>query len=371
MISELENLVEKMSNPAVVTDIKLDILHVNLAASNLFPPCVNPSGLRNIFPSTNWGEVQSNLKCGQPSVLADPLLSSIGWQLTLTPFCYSNEEHNCHVLGVFTPISDKKELHEIYQSVATFSHIYRQPLSNIFGLLSVVRQTLNSRGDDSLDRYIDDISKDCYRMLRDLGNFTDIYKFSAGLPAREKVFDLWDVIRASCESVEVCIRQLGIPIEWDLPVAPAHVLGDPTLVTLAFVHLISNSCQFTREGNKITVCGKVVNGKAVITVADRGIGISQEIQRRVFDIFFSHSPDEAPGSNAGLGLTFVHYLTNSMGGALALESQEMEGTKVVMSLPLTPKDLDADTCLDTAMLLSDHFSPVYVGLAKIYPHSPR
>ncbi len=364
MRKELETLIENITNPAIMTDAQLDILHVNDPTRKLFPPCANPSGLRNLFPSTDWEYVCKNVQAGLPCDLSDPLLTSIGWRLTLTPF--SGEEDDRLVMGVFTPLSPPKEQSELHQSVATFSHIYRQPLSNIFGLLSVVRQTLASRADDSLDRYLDDISKDCYRMLRDLGSFTDIYKFSAGLPMRSQVFDIWEVIRSACESVGVCIRKLDIPLEWELPTSPAYVLGDPTLVTMAFSHLMSNSCQFTRESNSISVNGKVKNGKAVITVTDHGIGIPAELQGRVFDIFFSHCPDEAPGSNAGLGLTFVHYLTNAMGGAIALQSEDMEGTTVVLSLPLTTQKPEVSSCFDTAMLLSDRFSPIHVGLSKIF-----
>jgi signal transduction histidine kinase len=75
-----------------------------------------------------------------------------------------------------------------------------------------------------------------------------------------------------------------------------------------------------------------VAGQAVeIRVRDNGTGMSEEVQARVFQPFFTTKP---AGEGTGLGLSLSHdIVTKGHGGTLTVESREGEGTEFIIRLP--------------------------------------
>jgi len=363
MREQLESLVLGMQQPALLADAELNLLCANGPLRAIFPGCAGGDSLRLLLPGCSLEQCSGQLQRGTQLSLADPLLEQAGLRLELTPF---GTGAAALVLGRLCG-GEPAVPAGLSGTVAVFSHMYRQPLSEIFGLMSVIQNRLHARSDDSCDPYLDSITQNCYQMLRSFSNLTELYKLYSGTAAPEgaRPVDLWELTRSLCESAGVLTKASGIPLTADLPQAPACVLCDPDRLSMAVVNLLSNACQFTREGNRITVTGRVSGPNAVLTVADRGLGIPQELQGRVFEPFFSWDPNDMPFAGAGLGLTLVHYVAASLGGSVALQSRELEGTTVALSVPLYRGSQPPNACFDASSLLSDRFSPVYVGLSNV------
>ena len=71
-----------------------------------------------------------------------------------------------------------------------------------------------------------------------------------------------------------------------------------------------------------------------IAVADSGIGISEDLQKKVFEPFFTTKP---VGAGTGMGLSMVYGTIRNHGGFVFLESKEGEGATFYLLLPLTEK----------------------------------
>ena len=224
--------------------------------------------------------------------------------------------------------------------------------------------------DDSCDTYRENISRDCFQMLRSFSNLTELYKYHSGVftEADRQPVDLWQLTRNLCESAALLLRPNGIPLTFELPENPCLVLCDQNRYATALSNLFSNSSRFSREGNTIHVTGKIVGGQAIVTVADQGCGIPEGHLGRVTEPFFSYDPSGAPFAGMGIGLPLVHSFARAMGGSLALQSREMEGTVVSLSLPVYTGDLPPVSCRDTAQLLTDRFSPLQVVLGTVCSH---
>ncbi len=102
-----------------------------------------------------------------------------------------------------------------------------------------------------------------------------------------------------------------------------------------FLQLLSNAAQAIPEGaaerNSIRVstrCGG--DGRAVVEIADSGVGIAPEHLTRVFDPFFSTRPI---GAGTGLGLAICHGIVTSLGGEIGVESRPGEGSTFRVVLP--------------------------------------
>ena len=88
-----------------------------------------------------------------------------------------------------------------------------------------------------------------------------------------------------------------------------------------------------KPGGRMTITAHRIGGEQVeITFADDGAGMPEDVQRHVFDPFFTTR--RAQGST-GLGLYIVHNLvTQRLGGRIALTSAPGNGTTIVITLPL-------------------------------------
>jgi PAS domain S-box-containing protein len=114
-------------------------------------------------------------------------------------------------------------------------------------------------------------------------------------------------------------------------------LGDPTLTGQVFSNLLDNALNYRHPTRRchITVRGHEENGQAIYAVEDNGVGIEQEHQSRVFDLFHRLDPKKTQGE--GLGLTIAQRILDRQQGRLWLESQPDQGTTFFVSLPVTAR----------------------------------
>ncbi|MCL2883207.1 MAG: HAMP domain-containing histidine kinase [Coriobacteriia bacterium] len=114
-----------------------------------------------------------------------------------------------------------------------------------------------------------------------------------------------------------------------------EVLGDINLLSRAFSNLLSNAIKYTAAGGKVTVQVRVDGPRAIITVADTGIGIAPENQELIFTRFWRvDSSHSRTSSGLGLGLSLVREIVQRHSGTIEVFSQLGEGSKFVISLPL-------------------------------------
>lgn len=115
----------------------------------------------------------------------------------------------------------------------------------------------------------------------------------------------------------------------------AEVLADPEGLRVILGNLVDNAIKYTPKGGTVTVAWQSTDDDQVrLAVSDSGIGIPKDELPRVFERF--HRVDKARSrelGGTGLGLSIVKHLTQSFGGAVAVESQVDVGTTFTVTLP--------------------------------------
>lgn len=96
-------------------------------------------------------------------------------------------------------------------------------------------------------------------------------------------------------------------------------------------NLISNALKYNKPGGTVTVKLAGRDGKAVITVADTGIGMSKGNAQRAFDKFFRAG---SGGGGTGVGLAIVKAFAELHGGSVSVNSTEGKGSEFTVELPL-------------------------------------
>jgi len=134
------------------------------------------------------------------------------------------------------------------------------------------------------------------------------------------------VMDAVLENVgeKACSRHVALDIEKPLP----DVLGDARQISILFSNLTANAIQYSRDGGTVTVSARETEtNDVIISVADRGIGISDEALPHIFEEYY-RTPEGAKCNpmSTGLGLAIVRHIARTLGLKVKVTSDVGTGT---------------------------------------------
>jgi two-component system sensor histidine kinase TctE len=147
---------------------------------------------------------------------------------------------------------------------------------------------------------------------------------------RMKPLDLKDVVEQTARTWVP--RALRKNIDMGFDVESAQIIGDRLLIQELLTNLLDNAIAYTPDGGVVTINTRAIDGQAVLTVQDNGIGIPQSAHEKVFERFFRVPGTMAPGS--GLGLAIVKDIVAAHRGRVSIETPESHGTLFKVVLPL-------------------------------------
>ena len=105
-------------------------------------------------------------------------------------------------------------------------------------------------------------------------------------------------------------------VSLEVKASPARLEGDESLLTSALINLVKNAIQVSGPGQAVTLSGEARGSSYVISVLDRGPGISPELTTRIFEPFFTTREQ-----GTGLGLALARKLVEANRGTLSVESR--------------------------------------------------
>jgi PAS domain S-box-containing protein len=123
-----------------------------------------------------------------------------------------------------------------------------------------------------------------------------------------------------------------LDLRLDLPGVPP-VSGRPAALTEMLTNLILNALDAMPEGGRLSITTRTGAGRMVaVTVADTGVGMAEDVQRRIFEPFFSTKGE----AGSGLGLAMAYSIVQRHGGDITVASAPGCGTTFTITLPLAP-----------------------------------
>ena len=114
---------------------------------------------------------------------------------------------------------------------------------------------------------------------------------------------------------------------------PAEYGGNEELMRHVWLNLLNNAVKYTPEGGEITVTLENRPGELAVTVADTGIGMSEEVRAHIFDKYYQGSASGSGGKGLGLGLSIVRRIVELCGGTIQVSSVEDQGSAFTVLLP--------------------------------------
>lgn len=140
------------------------------------------------------------------------------------------------------------------------------------------------------------------------------------------------------EELRPRLEQAGIEIVVCTPGTPVVVEGDRFLLRQVVRNLLDNAIDFSPPGGRIDIEWRHGDGGVTLWIGDRGPGVPDFAQERVFERFYS-LPRPQGGRSTGIGLTFVREVAQLHGGSIGLGAREGGGTWAELSLPAAAPDL--------------------------------
>ena len=160
---------------------------------------------------------------------------------------------------------------------------------------------------------------------------------SAEVRYRPEAAAIEDVVGAAVGAVDTRRAQGGFAIAMTSPdAALPEVCVDGTAMTQVFVNLLDNAMKYSGSCRRVRVALCRRGDEVAVTVADGGIGIAADDQRRIFDEFYRAPAANQEAVGTGLGLAIARHVVQAHGGRIVVQSRLGRGATFTVLLPAAP-----------------------------------
>ena len=220
---------------------------------------------------------------------------------------------------------------------ADASHEMRTPLTIMRGELESIVEGDGSPAD--VRAAAASILEEVQRLARIVEGLFAISRLDAGEAQAEwQQFDLASLATGTAEQMCLLAEDKGISITSNSP-KKVIVNGDRARMKQVVVNLLDNAIKYTPDGGAIRLSVIACDDKAVMEVADSGIGIPADAQPHIFERFFRVDAARSRDmGGAGLGLSIVKSICTAHGGRVNFQSTEGKGSRFKVELPLSHID---------------------------------
>ena len=182
--------------------------------------------------------------------------------------------------------------------LAMLGHELRNPLAAISGATALLgRPALDQ---DRLKRCIDVIGRQNGHLSRIVDDLLDVSRLLAGkIDLETQPLNLQDSIDKCVDALKASGRLEHVDIS--INANSAWILGDPVRIEQVLNNLITNAIKFSPTGAKVVISAGLERNQAMVSVQDRGIGLSEDLFSKIFEPFVQ-GPPAADRTQAGLGI---------------------------------------------------------------------
>ncbi|MDE3038727.1 MAG: HAMP domain-containing histidine kinase, partial [Pseudomonadota bacterium] len=230
-----------------------------------------------------------------------------------------------------------ERLEAAYEQASRFSadasHELRTPLTIMRSELEAMAREKNMPA--SLRERIGSVLEETERLSRIAENLFAISRLDTGEAKVQHIrVDLATLAQSTAEQMALLAEEKQISLHINTLI-PVFVYGDSARLKQIVVNLLDNAIKYTPGHGMILLNVKAASHKAVLEVADNGIGIPADALPHVFNRFYrADKARTREMGGAGLGLSIVRSICQAHGGIVDIESREGEGTACRIELPL-------------------------------------
>jgi two-component system NtrC family sensor kinase len=217
--------------------------------------------------------------------------------------------------------------HEINNPIAVIGEI-----SGWIGTVAADAEGLNPEDREEIEKAVQHINEQTRRCSSITHQLLSFVRDSE--PSRTSL-DIHRLIKETISFLNPELKNNDIDVVLDFMQGPLSLHSDKQMLEQVFVNLISNAIYAVKEkggtGGRIVLKTSREASMLEIRISDNGTGISEENQKRMYDLFFTTKPT---GKGTGLGLPICQDIIRKLGGSLSFETEAGKGTTFYIRLPV-------------------------------------
>jgi two-component system sensor histidine kinase KdpD len=218
--------------------------------------------------------------------------------------------------------------------IGSVSHELRTPLASILGAATVLTKSGAVAKDERLSSLAGVVRDEAERLNNDIQNLLDATRISrAQVRPRQEWIEPQDIVNSALERRGRRLSGHNVSLDMDTNLPLIYV--DPVMVEQAFVQIVDNAAKYSCAGSPITVAAKRNGHDVVLSVHDKGIGLTAEEHAHLGERFFRGPGHATTISGSGLGLWIAKAFVTANGGKVqAVSSGPDQGTTMSIHLPI-------------------------------------
>jgi signal transduction histidine kinase len=226
---------------------------------------------------------------------------------------------------------EKKQVR--FQFLSVLALELKAPLNAIQGYLDLMDKRI---GGDKIENYDKMLKRSLSRvegMRKLIFDLLDLTRIESGQKKRElTTVNILDAAKNAVEGMESMAAERCVELNL-IPNEPVLIYGDNGEFEIIFNNLVSNAVKYNVENGRVDIDIKRSEDIVTITVADTGIGMSDEQVAKLFKEFVRFKNEKTRDiEGSGLGLSILKRVSLLYGGDIKVESEENKGTKFTMTL---------------------------------------
>ncbi len=259
---------------------------------------------------------------------------SLNW-LLVASFFFSVFILLTFALSIFYILRQKKISEMKSDFINNMTHEFKTPIATI----SVATDSITNEkvvSDPERIRYFAGmIKKENTRMNRQVEDILTIARLDKqDFEFDWEAIDVHDLIRDAVQGIQLQIEKRDGNIELDLAATNPMVTTDKMHCTNVVYNLIDNANKYSGDAPQIKVSSKNVAKGVVISVQDKGIGMSKAVQAKIFERFYRQTSGNIHNVKGfGLGLSYVKAVLQANNGWITVQSEPGKGSKFDVFLP--------------------------------------
>ncbi len=243
--------------------------------------------------------------------------------------------------AVLTEKLQKAEAADRAKSVflSNMSHDIRTPMNAIIGFTTLAQANLDNR--EKAQEYLKKILSSSNHLLSLINDILDMSRIESGkLHIEEKECTIPDIFRDMRNIIQTQMQEKQLNFFMDaMDVTDENIYCDKLHVNQVLLNLLSNAIKFTPPGGTVALTIRQKPGAPKgygsyqICVQDTGIGMNDEFIRHIFEPFERERNSTVSGiQGTGLGMAITKNIIDTMGGTIAVQSEQGKGTRFIVDL---------------------------------------
>jgi len=243
-------------------------------------------------------------------------------------------------MSLFFIIRQKKISEMKSDFLNNMTHEFKTPIATISLAADTITNPKVINDESSVRHFISMIKKENSRMNKKVETILQI----ASLDKKEIIFkfenlSLHTIIEHAVETIDIQVQQKNGSVRLNLLASEPVILGDTEHLTNLVNNLLDNAIKYSPEAPIITIETKNNEKGIILSVEDKGVGMSKSVQSKIFERFYRQNAGNVHDVKGfGLGLNYVRAIVEAHRGTISVISEPGKGSRFIVFLPFNQEN---------------------------------